>query len=161
AVRGEIERQAGILAAGGRVIQETRHFHEDTGQTTSGRSKEEAQDYRYFPEPDLVPIAPDPEWVASLKATLPELPLARRKRLQQEWGGSELGMAAMHNAGAIDLVEATVAAGASAADARKWWMGELARRANESGKALADLPITPGDVARVTELVASGVINDK
>ncbi|GGO04909.1 aspartyl/glutamyl-tRNA(Asn/Gln) amidotransferase subunit B [Microbispora rosea subsp. aerata] len=161
AVRGEIERQAAILAGGGRIVQETRHFHEDTGQTSPGRSKEEAQDYRYFPEPDLLPIAPDPAWVESLKAALPELPSARRKRLQQEWGVSDLDMAAMHNADAIDLVEATVAAGAPPADARKWWMGELARRANESGVALAELPITPAQVARVTELVASGALNDK
>ncbi|MFF3669089.1 Asp-tRNA(Asn)/Glu-tRNA(Gln) amidotransferase subunit GatB [Microtetraspora malaysiensis] len=161
AVRGEIERQAAILADGGRIIQETRHFHEDTGRTTSGRSKEEAQDYRYFPEPDLLPMAPDPEWVASLKAELPELPSVRRGRLQAEWGVSDLDMAAMHNADAIDLVEATVAAGAPAADARKWWMGELARRANEAGKPLAELPITPAEVARVTELVASGALNDK
>ncbi|WP_067169401.1 Asp-tRNA(Asn)/Glu-tRNA(Gln) amidotransferase subunit GatB [Microtetraspora niveoalba] len=161
AVRGEIERQAAILADGGRIIQETRHFHEDTGRTTSGRSKEEAQDYRYFPEPDLLPMAPDRDWVASLKAALPELPSVRRARLQAEWGVSDLDMAAMHNADAIGLVEATVAAGAPAADARKWWMGELARRANEAGKPLAELSITPADVARVTELVASGALNDK
>ncbi|MEU7856862.1 Asp-tRNA(Asn)/Glu-tRNA(Gln) amidotransferase subunit GatB [Nonomuraea sp. NPDC049141] len=161
AVRSEIERQAAILADGGRIIQETRHFHEDTGVTTPGRSKEEAQDYRYFPEPDLVPIAPDPAWVATLKEALPELPSVRRKRLQAEWGVSDLDMQAMHNADAFDLVEATVAAGAPAADARKWWMGELARRANESGVALAALPITPAQIARVTELVASGALNDK
>ncbi|MEU8249858.1 Asp-tRNA(Asn)/Glu-tRNA(Gln) amidotransferase subunit GatB [Nonomuraea sp. NPDC048916] len=160
-VRSEIERQAAVLADGGRIVQETRHFHEDTGTTTSGRSKEEAQDYRYFPEPDLVPIAPDRAWVAELKAALPELPSVKRKRLRAEWGLSELDMEAMHNADAIDLVEATVAAGAPAADARKWWMGELARRANESGSALADLPITPAQIARVTELVASGALNDK
>ncbi|MFE0070841.1 Asp-tRNA(Asn)/Glu-tRNA(Gln) amidotransferase subunit GatB [Nonomuraea sp. NPDC059023] len=161
AVRSEIERQAHILAEGGKIIQETRHFHEDTGTTTPGRSKEEAQDYRYFPEPDLVPIAPDAAWVARLKAELPELPLVKRRRLQAEWGVSDLDMQAMHNADAIDLVEATVAAGAPAADARKWWMGELARRANESGTTLADLPITPADIARVTVLVASGSLNDK
>lgn len=160
-VRSEIQRQAAILAEGGRIIQETRHFHEDTGMTTSGRSKEEAQDYRYFPEPDLVPIAPDPAWVAELKSALPELPAVRRKRLQAEWGVSDHDMESMHNADAIEIVEATIAAGAPAADARKWWMGELARRANESGKALADLPITPAQVARVTELVASGTLNDK
>ncbi|MEV2265761.1 Asp-tRNA(Asn)/Glu-tRNA(Gln) amidotransferase subunit GatB [Nonomuraea africana] len=160
-VRGEIQRQAAILAEGGRIIQETRHFHEDTGVTTPGRSKEEAQDYRYFPEPDLVPIAPDPAWVAKLKAELPELPAVRRRRLQAEWGVSDHDMQSMHNADAIEIVEATIAAGAPAADARKWWMGELARRANESGKALADLPITPAQVARVTELVASGALNDK
>ncbi|MEV6981083.1 Asp-tRNA(Asn)/Glu-tRNA(Gln) amidotransferase subunit GatB [Sphaerisporangium sp. NPDC051017] len=161
AVRGEIERQAAILADGGKIVQETRHFHEDTGATTSGRSKEEAQDYRYFPEPDLLPIAPAPEWVEELRSELPELPAARRRRLRDEWGVSELDMAAMYNAGAIDLVEATVAAGVPAADARKWWMGELARRANETGAALADLPITPAQIARVVELVASGALNDK
>ncbi|MFC7385508.1 Asp-tRNA(Asn)/Glu-tRNA(Gln) amidotransferase subunit GatB [Sphaerisporangium rhizosphaerae] len=161
AVRGEIERQAAILADGGKIVQETRHFHEDTGATTSGRSKEEAQDYRYFPEPDLLPIAPSPEWIAELRAELPELPTARRRRLQAEWGVSDLDMAAMHNADAFGLVEATVKAGVPAADARKWWMGELARRANESGTPLAELPITPEQIARVVELVASGALNDK
>ncbi|MFD1936035.1 Asp-tRNA(Asn)/Glu-tRNA(Gln) amidotransferase subunit GatB [Nonomuraea mangrovi] len=160
-VRGEIQRQAAILAEGGRITQETRHFHEDTGTTTSGRSKEEAQDYRYFPEPDLVPIAPDPAWVSKLKAELPELPSVRRKRLQAEWGVTDHDMESMHNADAIEIVEATIAAGAPAADARKWWMGELARRANEAGTSLAELPITPAQVARVTELVASGALNDK
>ncbi|GII92610.1 Asp-tRNA(Asn)/Glu-tRNA(Gln) amidotransferase subunit GatB [Sinosporangium siamense] len=160
-VRHEIERQAAVLAAGGRIVQETRHFHEDTGATTSGRSKEEAQDYRYFPEPDLVPIAPARSFVEELKATLPELPSVKRARLMAEWSVSALDMEAMYNADAVDLVEATVAAGAPAADARKWWMGELARRANESGTALAELAITPAQVARVTELVASGALNDK
>ncbi|MEU8267622.1 Asp-tRNA(Asn)/Glu-tRNA(Gln) amidotransferase subunit GatB [Sphaerisporangium sp. NPDC049002] len=161
AVRGEIERQAAILADGGRIVQETRHFHEDTGATTPGRSKEEAQDYRYFPEPDLLPIAPTPEWVEELRSELPELPTVRRRRLQAEWGVSDLDMAAMHNADAIGLVEATVTAGVPAADARKWWMGELARRANEAGTSLADLPITPAQIVRVVELVASGALNDK
>jgi aspartyl-tRNA(Asn)/glutamyl-tRNA(Gln) amidotransferase subunit B len=160
-VRGEIERQAAILAGGGRIVQETRHFHEDTGATTPGRSKEEAQDYRYFPEPDLLPIAPAPEWVEELRAALPEPPAARRARLQAEWGLSDLDMSAMRNAGAVDLVESTIAAGVPAADARKWWMGELARRANESGTVLADLPITPAQIARVVQLVASGALNDK
>ncbi|MDX6341735.1 MAG: aspartyl-tRNA(Asn)/glutamyl-tRNA(Gln) amidotransferase subunit, partial [Trebonia sp.] len=74
AVHFEIERQAAVLDAGGRIKQETRHFHEDTGSTTPGRSKEEAQDYRYFPEPDLVPAAPPAEWVEQIRATLPEAP---------------------------------------------------------------------------------------
>ena len=85
AVEFEIERQAAVLDSGGRVTQETRHFHEDTGTTTPGRSKEEAQDYRYFPEPDLVPVAPPAEWVAQIRATLPEVPSARRARLRAEW----------------------------------------------------------------------------
>ena len=93
AVRSEVERQAHVLRDGGRIVQETRHFHEDTGRSTSGRSKEEATDYRYFPEPDLIPIAPDPEWVAKLKAELPEAPSVRRARLTAELGLSELDSA--------------------------------------------------------------------
>jgi aspartyl-tRNA(Asn)/glutamyl-tRNA(Gln) amidotransferase subunit B len=161
AVRFEIQRQAAVLDSGGRIVQETRHFQEATGTTTAGRSKEEAQDYRYFPEPDLVPVAPPREWVEELRATLPELPSARRARLQSDWGLSDLDMAALRNTGALDLVEETVAAGASAADARKWWLGELARRANESGTELAELPVTPAQVARVAELVASDTLNDQ
>ena len=161
AVRFEIERQAAVLDAGGRVIQETRHFHEDTGSTTSGRSKEEAQDYRYFPEPDLVPVAPSDEWVAKIRAALPEPPTARRARLQAEWGLSDADMAALRNAEALDLVADTVAAGASPADARKWWLGELARRANEAGAELANLAITPAQVARIADLVAAGTLNDR
>ncbi|HEV8222357.1 MAG TPA: Asp-tRNA(Asn)/Glu-tRNA(Gln) amidotransferase subunit GatB [Streptosporangiaceae bacterium] len=161
AMRSEIERQAAVLDAGGTVVQETRHFHEDTGSTTPGRSKEEAQDYRYFPEPDLVPLAPDNAWVEEIRASLPERPAARRARLQAEWGLSDLDMAAVRNADALDLVAATVAAGASPADARKWWLGELSRHANESGTELAALPVTPDQVARVAELVSSGQLNDK
>jgi len=161
AVRSEIERQAGVLDAGGRIVQETRHFHEDSGTTTSGRSKEEAQDYRYFPEPDLVPVAPPAEWVEQIRAALPQAPSVRRARLQAEWGVSDLDMAALRNADALDLVAGTVAAGASPADARKWWLGELARRANEAGTELAALAITPAQVARVAALVAEGSLNDK
>jgi aspartyl-tRNA(Asn)/glutamyl-tRNA(Gln) amidotransferase subunit B len=160
-VRFEIERQASVLDAGQKVMQETRHFHEDNGTTTAGRSKEEAQDYRYFPEPDLVPVAPDRDWVEQIRASLPEFPAARRARLQADWGLSELEMTQLQNAGALDLIGATVAAGTSAADARKWWMGELARHANATGAELAELPITPVQVARVSALVQSGTINDK
>jgi len=161
AVRSEIERQAAVLDAGDRVVQETRHFHEDSGQTTPGRSKEEEQDYRYFPEPDLVPIAPSADWVERLRATLPELPAARRARLQAEWGLSDLDMTALGSAGALDLVADTVAAGAAPADARKWWLGELSRHANDSGSELAALPVTPAQVARIAGLVASGALTDR
>jgi aspartyl-tRNA(Asn)/glutamyl-tRNA(Gln) amidotransferase subunit B len=161
AVRFEIERQAAVLDGGGRVIQETRHFQEGSGTTTPGRSKEEAQDYRYFPEPDLVPVAPSREWVEKIRASLPELPSARRARLQAEWGLSDREMAALRNAGALELVAETVAAGAAPAEASKWWRGELARRANESGAELAALTVTPTEVARVAELVASGTLSDK
>ncbi|GLW62512.1 aspartyl/glutamyl-tRNA(Asn/Gln) amidotransferase subunit B [Actinomadura rubrobrunea] len=161
AVRHEIERQAAVLASGGAVVQETRHFHEDSGTTTAGRSKEEAQDYRYFPEPDLVPMAPSREWVEELRASLPELPAARRRRVQREWNLSDLELRDVVNAGALDLIESTVKAGASPAAARKWWMNELSRRATEQGVELADLPVTPEQVARVQEMVDAGELNDK
>jgi aspartyl-tRNA(Asn)/glutamyl-tRNA(Gln) amidotransferase subunit B len=161
AVRSEIERQAAVLDAGQRVVQETRHFQEASGTTTAGRSKEEAQDYRYFPEPDLIPVAPSREWVEQLRASLPELPAARRARLQAEWGLPDLDMAALGNVGALDLVAETVAAGAPADAARNWWLGELSRRANEAGVELAALAVTPAQVARVTELIAAGSLNDK
>ncbi|MEU3599423.1 Asp-tRNA(Asn)/Glu-tRNA(Gln) amidotransferase subunit GatB [Streptomyces sp. NPDC006798] len=161
AARFEIQRHAAVLESGGKIIQETRHFHEDDGSTTSGRVKEEAEDYRYFPEPDLVPVAPAREWVEELRAGLPELPRVRRNRLREEWGVSEHDMQSILNAGAVDLIVATTDAGAPADQARKWWMGELARNANESGRSLDELPITPAQVARVAALVAAGDLNDK
>ncbi|MFP8961135.1 Asp-tRNA(Asn)/Glu-tRNA(Gln) amidotransferase subunit GatB [Streptomyces nanhaiensis] len=161
ATRFEIQRHAAVLGSGGTIVQETRHFHEDDGSTTSGRVKEEAEDYRYFPEPDLVPVAPAREWVEELRSGLPELPRLRRNRLREEWGISEHEMQSVLNAGAIDLITATIDAGAPADQARKWWMGELARRANEQGTELSALPITPAQVARVCGLVADGSLNDK
>ena len=161
AVRSEILRQAAVLDGGGRVVQETRHFHEDTGETTAGRSKETATDYRYFPEPDLVPLAPDPAWVAELKANLPELPRVRRKRLQQEWGLSDHDMQSVINAGAVELIEQTVAAGTTPAAARKWWLGELSRRANETGVELSAVGATPAQVAELQGLVDAGKLTDK
>ncbi|MGH8966558.1 MAG: Asp-tRNA(Asn)/Glu-tRNA(Gln) amidotransferase subunit GatB, partial [Actinomycetes bacterium] len=143
------------------VVQETRHWHEDTGVTTSGRSKEEAEDYRYFPEPDLVPIAPSREWVERLRGELPEPPSERRGRLQTEWGFSDLEMRDTVGAGALTLIEATVAEGASPAAARKWWLSDMARRANEEGIELTELDVSPAAVARVQALVDEGKINDK
>jgi aspartyl-tRNA(Asn)/glutamyl-tRNA(Gln) amidotransferase subunit B len=161
AVRYEMQRHAAVLDGGGRILQETRHWHEDTGVTTSGREKSDAEDYRYFPEPDLVPVAPDRPWVEQLRAALPEPPTERRARLQTAWGFSELEMRDTVGAGALGLVEQTIAAGTAPQAARKWWLGELARRANEQGVDLADLPVAPGDVARVQALVDEGTLNDK
>ncbi len=161
AVRYEVQRQAALLAAGGRVVQETRHWHEDTGLTTPGRSKEQAEDYRYFPEPDLVPVAPSRQWVEELRGTLPELPSVRRQRLQAEWGISDFELQNLVNAGALGVVEATVADGASPAAARNWWLGELSRLANERGVEVAELPIFPADVARIIALVDGGRLTDK
>jgi len=161
AARYEISRQAARLAAGESILQETRHWHEDTGVTTSGREKSDAEDYRYFPEPDLVPVAPSREWVEELRGTLPEPPRERRARLQALWGFTDLEMRDVVAAGAIPVIEATVAAGTTPQAARKWWLSDLARRANEQGVDLADLPITPAQVARVQALVDEGALNDK
>ena len=161
AIRYEITRQAAAIESGKTIIQETRHWHEDTGVTTSGRVKEEAEDYRYFPEPDLVPIAPSREWVEELRKTLPENPTVRRNRLQTEWGISEHDMASVINAGALDLVVKTIEAGVDQTAARKWWMGELARLSNEKSIELIDLNIEPSHILEVERLIASGNLNDK
>ena len=98
----EVTRHAARLAAGDTVIQETRHWHEDTGISTSGRAKSDAEDYRYFPEPDLLPIAPSREWVEELRATIPENPAVRRARLVADWGLSEIDMNTVVNSGALN-----------------------------------------------------------
>ncbi|GAA3611139.1 Asp-tRNA(Asn)/Glu-tRNA(Gln) amidotransferase subunit GatB [Microlunatus ginsengisoli] len=161
AIRYEITRQAARLQSGERIKQETRHWHEDTGETTPGRSKEQAEDYRYFPEPDLVPVAPSREWVEQLRATLPEPPAERLQRLSADWGFTDLELRDVVSAGAVDVIEQTVAAGASAQSARKWWLSEVARRANEAGVELAEVGISPAQVAEIQALVEQGTINDK
>lgn len=161
AVRSEIERQAEVLMAGGRIVQETRHFHEDTGSSTPGRSKEQAEDYRYFPEPDLVPIAPDVTWIAELQVGLPELPSKRRERLRADWGLSAFDFQSLVNAGAVALVEATIAFGVEVSAARKWWSGELSRIANEREVELDALGVLPQHIAEVEVHIASGALNDK
>ena len=160
AVRYEIQRQAHILANGGTIIQETRHWHEDKGATSAGRPKSDADDYRYFPEPDLVPVQPSRELIEALRATLPEKPADRRKRLAGEWGFSELEFRDVVNADLLDQLEETVAAGAKPQAARKWWMGELARIANESEEG-AIPNITPAQVAELAKLIEDGKINDR
>ena len=161
AVRYEIQRQAHILANGGTITQETRHWHEDKGSTSAGRPKSDADDYRYFPEPDLVPVQPSTELIEKLRAALPENPADRRKRLQGEWGFSDLEFRDVVNSGLLDELEETVAAGAKPQAARKWWTGEIARLANAEGKDVSELSITPADVAELATLVESGKINDR
>ena len=161
AVRYEMQRQAQILADGGTILQETRHYHEEDGSTSSGREKSDSEDYRYFPEPDLVPIRPDRAWVEELRASLPELPVAKRRRLRSEWGYADMEMRDVINAGALELIEATVAAGCDPASARKWWMGEISRRAKEREVSLDEAGVSPAQVAELQGLIDSGRINDK
>jgi aspartyl-tRNA(Asn)/glutamyl-tRNA(Gln) amidotransferase subunit B len=161
AIRGEMIRHAELLDAGQKVKQETRHFQEDTGLTRSGRSKEQAEDYRYFPEPDLVPVAPDAAWIEELRAALPERPSLRRKRLKEEWNVPDKEMSAMVNADVLDIVEATVLLGSDPTKARTWWLGEISRIANDKNVAVTELSITPGDVAEIVALVNKGELTDK
>ena len=161
AVRGEMIRHAELLNKGERVVQETRHFQEDTGLTRSGRSKEQAEDYRYFPEPDLVPVAPDAAWIEELRAGIPERPSLHRKRLQEAWNVPANEMEAMINADVLGFVEATVALGSDPTKARSWWLGEISRLAKEQNSAIADLAISPTDVAEIVVLVEKGELTDK
>jgi aspartyl-tRNA(Asn)/glutamyl-tRNA(Gln) amidotransferase subunit B len=161
AVRYEIQRQAHILANGGSITQETRHWHEDRGYTSAGRPKSDADDYRYFPEPDLVPVQPSEAWIQEIRSSLPENPALRKKRLQAAWGFADLEFRDVVNSDLLDEVEATVAAGASPQSARKWWTGELARLANSQGQEISELNITPIQVAKIQTLIDSGELTDR
>jgi aspartyl-tRNA(Asn)/glutamyl-tRNA(Gln) amidotransferase subunit B len=160
AVQFEMQRQGAILESGGRITQETRHFHE-AGYTSPGRTKETAEDYRYFPEPDLEPVAPSRELVEQLRQTIPELPWLRLKKIQQEWGVSDEVMRDLVNAGAVELVTATVAQGASSEAARAWWGNFLTEKAKEAGVGLDELAISPKQVAAVVALVNDGKLSNK
>ena len=157
----EIRRQAALLTDGGEVLQETRHWDEATQTTAGGRVKTDADDYRYFPDPDLVMLHITKEHIERIAKDMPEMPRERRNRLQKEWKFSDLEMRDVINADALDLIEETVKAGAGASGAKKWWLGELSREANAQGVSLEELPITPADVAEVEKLIASGKLNDK
>ena len=158
AIRYEISRQAALLDAGERVVQETRHYDENTGTTSAGRIKEESTDYRYFPEPDLAPLALSADYVAAVRFDLPELPAQRRARMAEKFGFSPHDLEQMHNAGVLDRVEETIAAGAPPAEARAWWLNDLARRAAETGQDPDELAITGPQLARVIALVADGTL---
>ena len=157
----EIRRQAALLSDGGEVLQETRHWDEASQTTAGGRLKTDADDYRYFPDPDLVMLHITKEHIERIAKDMPEMPRERRNRLQGEWKFSDLEMRDVINADALDLIEDTVKAGATASGAKKWWLGELSREANAKGVSLEELPITPADVAEVEKLIASGKLNDK
>lgn len=160
-IQYEIRRQAAILSEGGEILQETRHWDEASQGTAGGRVKSDADDYRYFPDPDLVMVHVTKEHIAELEAQMPQMPRERRNQLQQEWGFSDLEMRDVINVDALDLIEATVKAGSSAAGAKKWWLGELSREANAQGITLEELSISPEEVASVEALIGEGKLNDK
>ena len=160
AVTGEIIRHANRLESGEKIVQETRHFLEESGETRPGRSKEQAEDYRYFPEPDLVPVVPDAKWIEELRTLLPEKPADRRKRLQTAWAVPDKEMNAMINAELLDTVEQTVLLGADPTKARSWWLGEISRIANDKAVSPTEL-MTVKDVAQIIELISKGELTDK
>jgi aspartyl-tRNA(Asn)/glutamyl-tRNA(Gln) amidotransferase subunit B len=161
AVRYEVERQGGLLDKGERIIQETRHFHEDTGTTSSGRVKSDAEDYRYFPEPDLVPVAPPRELVEQIRGSLPEPPSVRRARFAAANGYTDVDIDQMTNAGVVDLVIASIESGASATKAKGWWLGYLVGRANELGVEPDELAVGPAEVAQISALEDDGSLTNK
>ena len=160
AVRYEIQRQAAILVEGGSIIQETRHWHEDTGVTSPGRPKSDADDYRYFPEPDLLPVEATAELIAELRAALPEQPVVLRRRLKAEWGFPDVDFQSIVNAGLLPEIQETVALGVEPQAARKWWMGEISRIANERGVEPGSL-VSAASIHALQALVDQGRLTDK
>ena len=160
ALRYEEERQRAALERGEPLVQETRHFDEETGATHTLRSKEEAFDYRYFPEPDLPPLEPDRAWVKGLEAELPELPAARRERYVTELGlRPEQARIVAGSPAAAGFLEATIALGADPASAANWITQDLAGLLNTARIELAAARVTPRHVADLVALVAEGTIS--
>ncbi|MDT8900230.1 Asp-tRNA(Asn)/Glu-tRNA(Gln) amidotransferase subunit GatB [Anaeroselena agilis] len=158
----EAYRQAEVLDEGGRIVQETRSWDDARGQTVSLRSKEQAHDYRYFPEPDLVPMVVDPAWVEDIRRSLPELPDARQARLMKDYGLSDYDAGVITASRAMaDYFDATVAAGADAKAAANWLMGEFSRLLNAAGREIGDCPVAPGQLAALIDLQAKGTVSGK
>jgi aspartyl-tRNA(Asn)/glutamyl-tRNA(Gln) amidotransferase subunit B len=162
AIEYEIERQIAAIGAGERLRQETRHWDEADGRTHSMRSKEGSSDYRYFPEPDLVPVAPTDEMRARVQASMPELPAARRARLQEEWGiGESDARVLVATPGLAEYAEAAVVAldGGTPKDVVNWTTGEVLGHLNESGLSPVVLPLSPDGLAELVGMVDAGLIS--
>jgi aspartyl-tRNA(Asn)/glutamyl-tRNA(Gln) amidotransferase subunit B len=160
ALKHEQERQTAALAGGDRVIQETRHFDEGEGVTYTLRSKEEAFDYRYFPEPDLPPLEPDTEWVGKIRASLPELPAARRARFEREFGlPKKLAVLVASSRVSADFFEQAVALGAAPSAVANWMAQDLAGLLHKARIELEESRITPQHVADLVRLVSEAVIS--
>ena len=162
AVDQEIERQVGILESGGRVMQETRLFNPDTGETAGMRSKEHAHDYRYFPEPDLVPLRIGEDWLERIREAAPELPAARRLRFIETYGLREYDAEVLTATRAIgDYFEQTAKAAGDARAAANWVMGDLAAALKESGKEISESPVSAANLGRLVALIHDGEISGK
>src|SRR5262249_39970730 len=160
ALEYEIDRQIGVVGDGGRIVQETRLWDTASGTTVSMRTKEEAHDYRYFPEPDLRPVTVDEARVSAIRDAMPELPAARRQRFLSEYALPTYDAAQLTQSHAIaDFFEATVAAGAAPKAVSNWMMGELARALNEANHTIESSPVSPTRLAGLLALIDKGTIS--
>ena len=160
ALEHEIARQIGVISEGGRVVQETRLWDSAAGRTVSMRSKEEAHDYRYFPEPDLPPVVVDANRVQQIRSAMPELPGARRRRFVEQYALPEYDAGQLTQTRALaDYFESAVAAGAPAKLSSNWIMGELARKLKEEDRGIDASPLTASRLAELIALVNNGTIS--
>ncbi|HZP81185.1 MAG TPA: Asp-tRNA(Asn)/Glu-tRNA(Gln) amidotransferase subunit GatB [Chthonomonadaceae bacterium] len=158
----EVQRQIGLLERGERIVQETRGWSEAKQATFSQRSKEVEQEYRYFPEPDLVPLQISDEWIAEIKATMPELPDARKTRFIEQYGLPAYDAAFLTETRALaDYYEAVAKDSGDPKAASNWVMGDLSRLLNASGTDIADCPLPPQNLAAMIRLIADGTISGK
>jgi aspartyl-tRNA(Asn)/glutamyl-tRNA(Gln) amidotransferase subunit B len=158
----EIERQVGIVESGGRVVQETRLFNPATGETITMRSKENAHDYRYFPEPDLVPLKISDEWIARAKATMPELPASRRDRFVNEYGLREYDAQVLTAERATsEFFEEVVKTSDDARAAANWVMGDLAALLKAAEKEITESPVNAANLGKLIKLINDGKISGK
>ncbi|MGE9831399.1 Asp-tRNA(Asn)/Glu-tRNA(Gln) amidotransferase subunit GatB [Ligilactobacillus salivarius] len=161
-IQYEVKRQERLLMSGGEVEQETRRFDEPSGETILMRSKEEANDYRYFPEPDLPPIHISNDWIEEVRASIPEMPDKRRERYTQDWGIPAYDAGVLTQTKEMsDFYDATVAAGADPKLAANWLMGEVNAYLNSKQVELSDTALTPEHLATMIKLIEDETISSK
>lgn len=161
-IQYEVKRQERLLMSGGEVEQETRRFDEPSGETILMRSKEEANDYRYFPEPDLPPIHISDDWIEEVRASIPEMPDKRRERYTQDWGIPAYDAGVLTQTKEMsDFYDATVAAGADPKLAANWLMGEVNAYLNSKQVELSDTALTPEHLATMIKLIEDETISSK
>ncbi|MES2072366.1 MAG: Asp-tRNA(Asn)/Glu-tRNA(Gln) amidotransferase subunit GatB [Pseudomonadota bacterium] len=164
AINIEVRRQIELIEEGGKVVQETRLYDPDRKETRSMRSKEDSQDYRYFPDPDLPPLAISKEWIEQVRATMPELPTAMRERFISQYGISEYDAMIMTQSKAMATYFEAVVTAAGAAQAKQaanWLMGDVSSTLNREGMDIAAIPVTAAQLALLLQRIADGTISNK
>ena len=162
AIQFEVERQIGVIESGGRIVQETRLYSPDSGETVSMRSKESAHDYRYFPEPDLVPLRVSDEWRDRVKAEMPELPTARRERMLEDYGLREYDAQVLTQTPELsDFFERVASTAGDPRAAANWVMGDLLGLLKAENKEITESPVKPEDLGDLIALIGKGEISGK